>query len=66
MVRKAGDGGDAMIANEWHDTKPPKDKHALVWVGAEERRAYWTGKLWRDVLTGKVLRDVTHWREVDA
>ena len=50
--------------NKWHDTKPPKHLHVWVWWGAEEREAFWTGVLWRDVATGKVLADVGWWREV--
>jgi hypothetical protein len=53
-----------VTVNTWHTTvtKPPKDKHVWVWWGVEVQ-AYWTGKVWRDVATGKVLQGVEWWRE---
>jgi hypothetical protein len=49
--------------NKWHNTLPPKDKHIIVWMGAGEDVAYWTGKAWRSVTTGKILYGVDWWRE---
>jgi hypothetical protein len=56
-------GGATMTANTWQTGTPPKHRHVWAWWGVVEVRAFWTGKVWRDVATYAVLRDVTHWRE---
>ena len=52
-----------MTINKWHNTLPPKDKHIIVWTGAGEDVARWTGQVWRSVTTGKILYGVYWWRE---
>lgn len=54
-----------MPVNQWYDTLPPVGKHVIVWLGAKEDVARWTGKVWRSVTTGKVLFGVDWWREID-
>jgi len=50
----------------WRTDKPPQDLYVWVWFGTVQVMAYWSGRTWRDAATGAVLRDVTHWRAVEA
>lgn len=52
-----------MPVNQWFDTLPPVGKHVIVWTGAKEDVARWTGVVWRSVTTGKILLGVGWWRE---
>ncbi len=49
--------------NTWRNDKPVPHHYVYVWGnGTDTVPAYWTGKCWRNE-AGKIVHDVTHWRE---
>ena len=51
-----------MTAHRWRKDAPPQGVWCEVWFLTQVVTARFDGSLWRDDI-GRVLRDVTHWRE---